>query len=166
MKTMIRLMLPLWRLIQNKWKWRILYLLHAKFMVAVVGIILDDERHDERRVLLLRHRFWKEDRWGLPSGYAQRRERLEDALAREIMEETGLSIADVQLVRVASGFRLWIEVTYRARIATGGSGASDALRLDRREILDARFFASDELPASLPAPQREMVAQAQREAVL
>jgi 8-oxo-dGTP diphosphatase len=153
---MLRLILPLWRLIQNKWKWRILYLLHAKFMVAVVGIILDDER----RVLLLRHRFWKEDRWGLPSGYAQRREQLEDTLAREVAEETRLSIADVRLVRVASGFRLWIEVTYRARIAGG------TLHLDRREILDARFFAPDELPASLPAPQREMVARVQREANL
>ena len=150
-RVALALLLPFWRRIGNRWKWRILYLWHAKFMVSVVGIIFDDRR----RILLLRHRFWKTSAWGLPSGYAQRRERLEDALAREVHEETGYHIGEAKLVRVASGFRLWVEVTYRARIIGG------AEKLDGREILAARFFTLDELPAELDPAQREMIAQAQ-----
>lgn len=151
-RALLRLLLPLWRRIGNIWKWRILYLVHAKFMVSVVGIVLDDQH----RVLLLRHRFWKSAAWGLPSGYAQRCERLEDALAREVREETGYHIDTPALVRVASGFRLWVEVTYRAQISGGTE------RLDGREILAARFFAADELPDTLPPEHRALIVQAQQ----
>lgn len=151
-RVTLMLLLPLWRRMQNIWKWRVLYVLHAKFMVSVAGIILDDRR----RVLLLRHRFWKTDAWGLPSGYAQRRERLEDALAREVREETGYHIGAARLLRVTSGFRLWVEVTYQARISGGTA------KLDGREILAARFFAADELPADLPPTQRALILQAQQ----
>lgn len=144
-------LMPLWRMLGNRWRWRLLSLIHARFMVSVVGIVLDDRRN----VLLLRHRFWREQAWGLPSGYIRRRERLEDALAREVAEETGYVIGDIRLLRVESGFPLWVEAWYRASL-TGGT-----LRLDRREILDARFFAPDDVPDALPAVYRALIAAAQ-----
>lgn len=141
------LSLRLWRLIHGPLQWYLLWVLHAKFMVGVSGILTDGEG----RVLLLRHRYWPEGSWGLPGGYARRRERFEESLAREIREETGLEIAVERLISLRSGFLLRVEVTYQGRV-TGGT-----MRLDPREVLDARFFAVDALPDGLLARHRALL---------
>ncbi len=69
------------------------------------GIVL--KTHDVH----LRHRYWKEGSWGLPSGYANRGETLEQSIAREIFEETGLRAEISELVSMKSGFKLRIEAT-------------------------------------------------------
>ena len=60
---------------------------------------------------------------------------VEAAFAREVCEETGLRVADVQLVRVVSGYRLRLEVFFRARV-TGET----KIYLQDSEVLEARFF--------------------------
>ena len=131
-------------------QWRLLWLTQPKFMVSVCGVVRDDEG----RVLLLRHRFWPEGSWGLPGGYAHGAERLEDALARELREETGWRIADQRLLRVNSGFRLRVEVVYTARLAGGD------LRLDEREVLAADLFPPDALPPGLLRTHRDLIREA------
>jgi ADP-ribose pyrophosphatase YjhB (NUDIX family) len=113
-------------------------------------VVLDDSG----RVLLLRHRFWRPASWGLPSGMARRGETLEDAFAREVREETALDIGDIRLVRVVSGFHLRLECHFAARLAGG------TLALDRREILEAEFFAPNRLPGGLLKGHRETVRMA------
>lgn len=144
---MARLLSRVWKALRGSVQWRVLWLLHHKFMIGVSGVVLDDSG----RVLLLRHRYWTAASWGLPSGYVKRTERLEDALAREALEETGYRIADVELLRLVSGYRLRLEVTYRARFAGG------ELRLDSNEILEAGFFPTDELPDGLLESHRRLI---------
>ncbi|HEY4027358.1 MAG TPA: NUDIX hydrolase, partial [Candidatus Dormibacteraeota bacterium] len=84
-----RVLARIWHAMSGRMQWRLLWLTQARFMVSVCGVIRDDRG----RVLLLRHRFWPEGSWGLPGGYAHPGERLEDALARELREETGFRIA-------------------------------------------------------------------------
>ena len=139
-----------WRLGGGRWRWRVLWLVNPTFVVGVTGVVLNDEG----RVLLLRHRFWRAGSWGLPSGLAKRGETLEQTFAREVREETALQIGDIRLVRVVSGFRLRLELHFAARL-TGG-----ALTLDGREILEARFFAPDDLPGGLLRAHRETVRMA------
>jgi 8-oxo-dGTP diphosphatase len=141
------LLARLWGLLGGALRWRILWLAHAKFIVGVGGVTLDDSG----RVLLLRHRFWSAGAWGLPGGYANAGERLEDALAREVREETGYAIRVGALVRVVSGYRLRVEATYAARLVGG------TLALDGREILEARFFPVDRLPEGLLASHRDLI---------
>jgi len=136
-----------WRLLGGALRWRILWLAHAKFVVGVIGVVLDGSG----RVLLLRHRFWSAAAWGLPGGFANAGERLEDALAREAREETGYAIAAIAPLRVVSGYRLRLEVAYLARLLGGGPA------LDRREILEARFFPVDRLPDGLLESHRELI---------
>jgi ADP-ribose pyrophosphatase YjhB (NUDIX family) len=62
--------------------------------VVTVGAIV--ERADGR-ILLVRTHKWG-DRLGLPGGKVERGERLEDALRREILEETRLMIHDCRFV--------------------------------------------------------------------
>ena len=130
------------------------YRLHARFAVGVTGIV----RADDGRVLLLRHRLWTPDApWGFPSGFARRGERFQDTVVREVREETGLTVRVGRLVEVRSGFRYKAAVYFEAALA----GGLDGLVLDKREILEARLFALDELPAAMPPLHRKLARGAQ-----
>ena len=146
---MLRLFAPIWRMLPNRLNWWLLGIVHARFMVSVIGVIFDDDG----RVLVLRHRFWNGQGWGLPSGYARNGETLEAALARELREETGYEIDDVRLLQVRSGRLPWIEVAFRARL-TGGTR-----HLDSREILAAVFVAPEQLPANIPVFYQDLIKQ-------
>jgi 8-oxo-dGTP diphosphatase len=130
----------LWRSIGGSIQWRILWIVHAKFMVGVTGIVRDGDG----RVLLLRHRLWPEGRqWGLPSGYAIKGERFEDTVVREVREETGLEVRAGKLVYLRSGYRLRMEVAYEAEFVGG------TIRTDAFEVLEAKWFAPADLPEGL-----------------
>jgi 8-oxo-dGTP diphosphatase len=143
-----RLLTRLWRL-GKPLQWRFLWMVHAKFICGITGVIRDEDG----RVLLLRHRLWPEGRqWGFPTGYANKGERHEDTIIRELREETGLSVKPGRLLMVRSGFRYRIEVYYEAVLTSG----LDSLVLDSREILDAGLFSVDELPEEMPGSHREL----------
>lgn len=145
-----RVLARMWNRFAGVWQWYVLWLWHDKFIVGVSGVITN-ARGD---VLLLRHRYRKHEHWGLPSGYAERGETLQGALAREIAEETGYKAEIGALLKVTSGFKLRIEVSF-CGVVTGGN-----LRLDTREVLEARFFAVDELPAAMLKTHRALIALA------
>jgi ADP-ribose pyrophosphatase YjhB (NUDIX family) len=127
----------------------IAWLISAKFAVGVTGIV----RAPDGRVLLLRHRLWPpEGQWGFPSGFARHGETFQQTIVREVREETGLTVTVGRLLEVQSGQRLKAQVYYEARLA----GGLDGLVLDRREILDARLFALDSLPAAMTPMHREL----------
>nr|WP_185948961.1 NUDIX domain-containing protein [Microbispora sp. CL1-1] len=110
----------------------------AKFMIGVTGIVRDGDG----RVLLLRHRLWPEGRqWGLPTGSAKKRETFQDTVVREVREETGLTVRVGELVQLRSGYRLRVEVAAYEAEFVGGT-----MKLDPREILEARWCAPDDLP--------------------
>jgi len=141
------LLLKLWRLLRGNLQWYVSWFMHNKFIVGVSGVIVDDEG----RILLLRHRFWREGSWGLPGGYANRSEKLEETLVRELKEETGYRVQITSLIRVVSGYRLRLEASYRGKFLGGEE------RLEAREVLEARFFKRDELPATLLRSHREII---------
>jgi ADP-ribose pyrophosphatase YjhB (NUDIX family) len=125
-----------------------MWCLNAKFVVGVTGVVRDDEG----RVLLLRHRMWPPGRqWGLPSGFAHKGEDFRRTVVREVKEETGLDVAVGELVMLNSGFRTRLEVAYEARLLGG------ELRLDPREILEARWCRPAELPEDIQPVCRPLV---------
>ncbi|MBL3664479.1 NUDIX domain-containing protein [Streptomyces sp. M2CJ-2] len=137
---MKRIVARVWRALRGSWQWRVLWLAHSKFMIGVTGVVRDDQG----RVLLLRHRMWPEDRqWGLPTGYAQAGEEFAATIVREVREETGLDVKAGRLVHLKSGYRLRAEVAYEAQLVGG------ELKLDPFEILEAGWFAPDDLPDGL-----------------
>jgi 8-oxo-dGTP diphosphatase len=122
---------------------------HAKFGVGVTGVV----RAADGRVLLLRHRLWAARApWGFPSGFARRGERFQDTVIREVREETGLTVRVGGLLALRSGFRYRVEAYYEASLA----GGLDGLVLDGREILEARLFTLDALPAGMPPVHRDL----------
>ena len=138
----------LWRL-GKPLQWRFLWTVHAKFICGVIGVVRDEDGN----VLLLRHRLWPPGgQWGFPGGYARKGERHEDTIAREVREETGLTVTAGRLLKVSSGYRYRIEVYYEATL----TGGLDGLRLDPREILEAQLFRPDELPPGMPQVHRDL----------
>lgn len=142
------LLARIWRRLRGPGQWYVLWLFHAKFMIGVTGLVRDRDG----RVLLLRHRMWPSGRqWGLPTGYARKRERFEDTVVREVKEETGLDVTVGQLVSMKSGYKLRLEVAYAAELVGG------VLKLDSFEVLEARWFALDELPPGVLDAHRLMI---------
>jgi ADP-ribose pyrophosphatase YjhB (NUDIX family) len=130
-------------------QWRLARFRHDTFLVYAAGVVRDEQG----RVLLLRHRLWPEYRaWGLPGGYVNAGERLQDGVAREIREETSLEVeVDGTPFHVASGFRHRVEAYYEARV-TGGR-----LSLDPAEVLEARWCGADEVPDEMSVRLRPLV---------
>ena len=144
-----RVTAAVWRRL-TRFQWRLVWLRQSKFVVGTTGLIRDEEG----RVLLLRHRFWPEGRQvGLPGGYAIAGERLEEAVAREVREETGLRVSIAHVIQVSSGFQLRVEVAFAGELVGG------EWEVDRREVLSAQFTPIDTLPADLMPNHRRLIEQ-------
>src|SRR5947209_12816960 len=68
-------------------------LTQARFTVTAGAVIVDAEN----RVLLLRHVFRVREAWGIPGGFIKNGEQPEDAIRRELREETGLELESAEI---------------------------------------------------------------------
>jgi ADP-ribose pyrophosphatase YjhB (NUDIX family) len=105
---------------------------------------------DERRVVLFHHTYRRRYEWSLPGGWMDRGEEPAEALAREIREESSLTVeVGKPLTALAGPVAPNFEVVYRARL-TGGTFRPSA-EVDRLEA-----FAATALPELKPY-QRELI---------
>ena len=132
----------------------------AQFRLAVFGVIVAEEQ-----VLLCRRRDigW----WNLPGGGMELGETVDEALQREIREETGLEVQVGRLVGVYSKpQKQEVVLTFLCQ-ATGGA------LTETEEVTESRYFPPDALPEqTLPKHiarvrdaflgQREAILRAQR----
>jgi 8-oxo-dGTP diphosphatase len=128
-----------------RWQRRFMTAAHERFLVGVAGLGVDPQG----RILLARHRFGA-PQWRFLGGFLARRERVQDALAREIREETGLSIEVGPVLEVVTGFR-WarVELVFAFRV-TGGTERLTA------EVAELGWFPTDALP-DVRADQRGLI---------
>ena len=112
--------------------------------VAVIMSVIDDED----RILLARGAGWGTGRFSVLAGFLEPGESLAAAVAREVHEEVGLVVRDVEYL----GDQPWpfpnsIMVGFTAR------ASSSELRLQESEIAEARWFTRDEYREILAAGQ-------------
>jgi len=143
--VLLRLLAPLFNAFPLRWQRRILDRTHTRFLVGVVGLGIDADG----RILLARHRFGA-PQWRFLGGVLNAGERLEDALAREIREETALEVEVGPLVEAAAGFR-WrnVEIVYAYRVRRGTERLSG-------EVAELRWFDVAALP-EMQADQRGII---------
>ena len=131
----------------RRWSMR---LLHTRFTVTAGALIFN---HDGQ-VLLLKHRFRAGSGWGLPGGFLEAGEQPIDALRRELREELGIEIQEVEIF-TARSFRKpkQVEVLFRGR--ADGPVTPRTIEVERAE-----WFSLDALPQGLPRDQGTLVKQA------
>jgi ADP-ribose pyrophosphatase YjhB (NUDIX family) len=90
--------------------------------------------------------------WDLPGGFLGETETPEDGLRREFLEETGLAVEPVEIMRIdiePYGHRHVFSVTYIV------SGDGDPVPAD--DVEELRWFAADELPEEMAFPGQDEV---------
>jgi 8-oxo-dGTP diphosphatase len=133
------LLLRVYRRLPRRARVAIVHTLAPTFTVGAVCVI---ERPDGA-VLLVRHAYRR--RWGLPGGLLNRGEDARVAARREAFEEVGVDVETIGEPAVVVDPRpRRVDIIYRARLANGT--APEAVRPTSVEIVEARWFPSDELP--------------------
>ncbi|MEL0250599.1 MAG: NUDIX domain-containing protein [Novosphingobium sp.] len=106
-------------------------------------------------VLLVRHSYHARQSWLLPGGGLARGEAVIATAMRELLEETGCRLGDARhLGSVTLNRSGWTNVI---EIVCGIT--HDEPVADGREIVEARFFPADALPATASGPTRAMIAR-------
>ncbi|GCD91556.1 NAD(+) diphosphatase [Nocardioides sp. LS1] len=110
---------------------------------AVIMLVTSGEPGSEsERCLLGRQAVWPEGRYSTLAGFCEPGETLEDAVRREVAEEVGIRVGDVEYF----GNQPW---PLPASLMLGFIGRADStdIRVDEDEIEDARWFTRAEMKA-------------------
>ena len=99
----------------------------------------------EREILLARNATFPRPWYSAVAGFVEAGESLEEAVGREVLEEVGVELSEIQYF----GSQPWpfgrsLMVGFNARYAGG------EIRVDGTEIADARWFPADALPQLPP----------------
>lgn len=107
--------------------------------LLATAIIVLIHRGDE--VLLVKARNFRRDFYGLVAGFVETGETLEEAVHREVSEETGLTIDNVQYFASQPWpYPRGLMVGFNARYVSG------SLHLQEEELKTAAWFSRDNLP--------------------
>jgi 8-oxo-dGTP diphosphatase len=119
---------------------------------------------DRGRVLLVRRgRAPFRGRWALPGGFVEGDERVEDAVLRELREETGLRGSSARLVGVFSGpgrdprgptVTVAFRVRGRVGVPVGGDDAKEAAWVSIRSVPPLAFDHTEIVRAALRQRRR------------
>ena len=112
---------------------------------------------DGRYLILKRNQEPFRGRWDLPGGFVEMGESPTEAVVREVLEETGLSVVPTSVIgafRSAYGTdgRYTVDVAFRCRMDGG------EFSLDAGEKLDCAWLPLDEMPELAFDGEREALA--------
>lgn len=143
--------------IPGKWSKRCSSCLKSHFPclnTCVIGLVV---KGDE--ILLVSKPEWKDKRFGLVAGFAEFGECLEEAMAREIKEETNIEVQNIRYV----GSQNW---PFPNQIMAGfvADYAAGEISIQTEELIDAGWFKTNRLPLLPPRRSiaRYLIDQANR----
>jgi ADP-ribose pyrophosphatase YjhB (NUDIX family) len=135
----------IWRKLPPSVRLKIIRTTQNKFTVSV-GVVIFDKNE---RILLLDHVLRPKSGWGIPGGFINADEQPEHAVHREIFEETGLKIENVELWRIQTK-KLHVEMLFYA-------DANGIAKVKSREINEVKWFETNDLPRDLPLAQKQII---------
>lgn len=135
----------IWQNIPRFVRLKIIRLTQHKFVVSV-GVVVTNER---KEVLLLDHVLRPASGWGIPGGFMLYNEQPIEAVRRELREETGLEIKNVEIIWVRTLSR-HIEILFRAE-------SDGKAEVKSREIKGLGWFDPEQMPAEISTAQKQLV---------
>ena len=102
-----------------------------------------------REILLLNHVIRPKSGWGLPGGFLEHGEQADEGIRREVNEETGIKMNNLQMFRVRT-LGTHMEILFTAD-TTGQP------EVKSREIKELAWFASDSLPEKMNPAEKALI---------
>lgn len=129
-------------------------------LVGAVTIIIDSNN----RILMQKRKSTSYGMWGLPGGLMELGESTEDTARREVKEETGLTIGELNLIGVFSGPDCFLKVPngdefYSVTIAYYTHDMLGQIRIDERESLELKFVSLKDLPDNIVKSHHKIINQ-------
>jgi NAD+ diphosphatase len=100
------------------------------------------------RCLLARNASWPEHRVSVLAGFVEAGESAEQAVVREVAEETGIEVAAVHYL----GSQPW-PMPQSLMLGFRATAASTTIKVDADEIAEAHWYSRDELRAAIESGQ-------------
>ncbi len=100
--------------------------------------------------LLTRKKEWPAGRYSLVAGFLDMGESLEECAAREVLEETGITVSNIRYV----GSQCW---PFPSQLMAGfvADYVEGEIQVEEAELEDVRWFSRQDMPAGLP-PRRSI----------
>ena len=124
---------PLW--LQNVAAW----LIRPRFQVFSAAVIFNENK----QVLLVKLTYQRFHPWGLPGGGLEYGEQPDQAVARELLEETALTVEIVRFLLARTWTPARVGIYYLCRVTGGDFQPSD-------EVAEIGYFSRDSLPDVRP----------------
>lgn len=135
----------IWRKTPQYLRLKLIRLTQKKFTVSV-GAVVTNERN---QVLLLDHVFRPGSGWGIPGGFIEHGEQIDEAIKRELLEETNLGLENVEIYQIMTR-GAHVEFLVKAR----GKGTAEVKSI---EIKRLGWFDPDKLPEKMSKAQKEII---------
>lgn len=107
---------------------------------VIMAITSGEPGSDDERILLGRHESWPEGRFSTLAGFCEPGETLEDAVRREVMEETGVLVGEVTYF----GNQPW-PLPASLMLGFTGRALTREIEVDGTEVSEARWFSRADL---------------------
>ncbi|AUS96522.1 ADP-ribose pyrophosphatase [Clostridium thermosuccinogenes] len=110
---------------------------------------------DKQGRVLLHHRS-DMDLWGLPGGFCELGETVEETASREVFEEVGLRCKSLKLFNVYSGEKYHYKYpngdeVYNVTVTFVCDDFEGEIEVNKEEGRDARFFLFEDMPSNIAA---------------
>lgn len=133
------ILLRIWRLLPGWMQVVLSRIIRPKFQVFAAAIIFDKDD----KIMLVKSTYQRFHPWGLPGGSLNYGEPPEEAVIREVREETSLKVAVEELVFVKTWIPDRVGLYYLCSIVEGEFQPSD-------EVSEYGYFSLDALPDVRP----------------